>query len=65
MPILNTNGWCKKIDFGTFKECHQEQKRIETLLNALQIAERKEALLDRLNKMSQKMKHLANYESKH
>lgn len=44
----------QKIDFGVFKERHQEQKRIETLLNALQIAERKEALLDRLNKMSQK-----------
>lgn len=44
----------QKIDFVPFKERHNEQKRIETLLNALQIAERKEALLERLNKMSQK-----------
>lgn len=44
----------QKIDFTTFKERHSEQKRIDTLLNALQIAERKEALLERLSKMSQK-----------
>lgn len=48
----------QKIDFRAFKARHQEQQRIETLLNALHIAERKEALLERLNKMSQKDEHL-------
>lgn len=48
----------QKIDFRAFRARHQEQQRIETLLNALQIAERKEALLERLNKMSQKDEHL-------
>lgn len=44
----------QKIDFRAFKARHQEQQRIETLLNALEVAERKQALAERLNKMSAK-----------
>ncbi len=44
----------QKIDFSAFKARHSEQKQIHEMLNALEIAERREALMDRLNKMSDK-----------
>lgn len=42
----------QKINFDAFKSRHQEQKRIDELLSALEIAERQKALLDRLNKLA-------------
>ncbi len=49
----------QKIDFRAFKERHAEQKRIESLLNALEIAERRESLAQRLNQMSVKDENFA------
>lgn len=50
----------QKIDFANFKQRLDEQKQLENLLNALQITERKNALVDRLNQASQKDKTFAN-----
>ena len=44
----------QKIDFTAFKTRHKEQKGINDMLTALEIAERQEALMARLDKMSAK-----------